>query len=404
MNGLLTDILLVLQIVVLVYLSITSVYIFIFALASVFPYRPQSKPESEPKRIAVLIPSYREDEIILGVVTDALKQDYPSDRFKIIVIADSLEKNVLQELSLMPVVLFEINPQVSTKSYALNYALTRLPESEYDIAVVLDADNLMEPKFLSKVNNHFSSEFAAFQGHRVAKNHNTKFAILDAISEEINNSIFRKGHRVLGLSSALIGSAMAFEFTSFKKLMSEINVVGGFDKELELKILGSRKAIEYLPDAIVFDEKVQTAKVFTHQRRRWLASQFYYFGIHFLPALKALITSGNLDYFNKSFQHIHLPRILLLGITSILTIATWFFNPYFLSIWWTISFFLTSVALMLSIPVRYYNVATLKAALALPMGFFSMFVSLLRIKGANKRFLHTRHTYNTDWTNNKKTE
>jgi cellulose synthase/poly-beta-1,6-N-acetylglucosamine synthase-like glycosyltransferase len=404
MNGFVTDLFFTIQIIVLVYLSITSVYIFIFALASVFPYHPKTGSTSKPKRFAVLIPCYREDEIIFSVVTDALKQDYPPDKFKIIVIADSLEKSVLQELSLMPIVLFEIDPEISTKSYALNYALNRLPETEYDIAVVLDADNLMEPKFLQKVNNHYSSAFAAFQGHRVAKNHNTNFAILDAISEEINNSIFRKGHRVLGLSSALIGSAMAFDFASFKKLMSEINVVGGFDKELELKILGSRKAIEYLPDAIVFDEKVQNAKVFTQQRRRWLASQFYYFGIHFVPAIKALITKGNLDYFNKSFQHIHLPRILLLGITAIFMATTWFFNPHFVSLWWTLSFILTAAALLLSIPLRYHNIATLKAALVLPMGFFFMFVSLMRIKGANKRFLHTRHTYNTDWTNNKKTE
>jgi len=34
-------------------------------------------------------------------------------------------------------------------------------------------------------------------------------ALLDGISEEINNNIFRKGHQTLGLSSALIGSGMA---------------------------------------------------------------------------------------------------------------------------------------------------------------------------------------------------
>jgi hypothetical protein len=50
----------------------------------------------------------------------------------------------------------------------------------------------------------------AVQGHRTAKNTNNSWAILDAISEEINNNIFRKGHRVLGLSSAIIGSGMAF--------------------------------------------------------------------------------------------------------------------------------------------------------------------------------------------------
>jgi hypothetical protein len=38
------------------------------------------------------------------------------------------------------------------------------------------------------------------QGHRASKN--TKdFAMLDAISEEINNNIYSKGHRAIGMSS-----------------------------------------------------------------------------------------------------------------------------------------------------------------------------------------------------------
>ena len=75
------------------------------------------------------------------------------------------------------------------------------------------------------------------QGHRIAKNVNNSFAILDAISEEINNLIFRKAHRVVGLSSALIGSGMAFDYKIFKKEMKDIKAIGGFDKELEMNFL-----------------------------------------------------------------------------------------------------------------------------------------------------------------------
>ena len=84
-------------------------------------------------------------------------------------------------------------------------------------------------------------------------------AVLDAISEEINNHIFRKGHRVLGLSSAIIGSGMAFRYNYFKNLMLTVTAVGGFDKEIELKMLKEGRTIEYLDDAVVLDEKVQKA-------------------------------------------------------------------------------------------------------------------------------------------------
>jgi hypothetical protein len=46
----------------------------------------------------------------------------------------------------------------------------------------------------------------------------------------------------------------------------------------------------------------------------------------------------------------------------------------------------------LSIPFKFYSIATLKAIWLLPKGFFLMFLSLLKLKGANKQFLHTKHS------------
>ena len=65
-------------------------------------------------------------------------------------------------------------------------------------------------------------------------------------------------------------------------------------------------------DAIVYDEKVQKAVVFSNQRRRWLSEQLHYFRRDFLNSLIALFTRGNVDYFDKVIQFIQPPRILLL--------------------------------------------------------------------------------------------
>ena len=252
----------------------------------------------------------------------------------------------------------------------------------------------MEKDFLAKLNDAFSYPYQAIQAHRIAKNLNTNFAILDAISEEINNNIFRKGHRKIGLSSALIGSAMAFRYDFFKDLMADVEVVGGFDKELELRLLYDNHIIHYLDDAYVLDEKVQNVKVFSRQRRRWLSAQFHYFGKHFLPAIKALISKGNIDYFNKAFQYVQLPRILLLGLLILISFVSLFINPLLLTIIWLSAALLIIAALLFATPLRFYNLKTLKALLALPVGFAFMFLSLLSIRGANKQFIHTKHTYN----------
>jgi cellulose synthase/poly-beta-1,6-N-acetylglucosamine synthase-like glycosyltransferase len=386
----------VFQVILLIILVVPVLYILVFAVAGLFYKEQQVREKALWRIIAVLIPAYKEDEVIIEAAMHAVKQNYPAGLYEIIVIADSLLPETIAKLNRIPVKVIEVSFEKSTKAQALNKAMEQLPD-EYDIAVVLDADNIMENDFLMKINSVFDRDFYAVQGHRKAKNMNTSLSILDAASEEINNHIFRKGHRVLGLSSAIIGSGMAFRYQFFKELMSSAKAVGGFDKEIELNMLRNGYQIEYLDDACVYDEKVQKAEVFTNQRRRWLSAQFYYFRMDFLSALKALITKGNIDYFDKAFQFIQPPRILLLGaviFTGLFFIIFSFLTGgglLFASLWMTLMAGCIS-AFLLSLPRSFYNRQTMQALISLPGGMVLMLGSLLKIRGANKTFIHTSHT------------
>jgi len=225
---------------------------------------------------------------------------------------------------------------------------------------------------------------------------------LDALSEEINNNIFRKGHRTLGLSSALIGSGMGIDYQLYKKIMSTVDSVGE-DKEVELKLLKKKYKIEYVNSAIIYDEKTSQSKVFVNQRRRWIAAQVGFFRSHFTDGVRNFITKGNIDYLDKVVQMIQPPRILLAGILTIITFFSSllllpalsflqpFFNPDFY--YWFGLFILIIISLIISIPRHFYNIQTFKALLLVPKGFVLMLISLLKIKGANTKFLHTAHSH-----------
>lgn len=385
----------VFQSIFIVLLGLSTLYIFVFAFSGLFYTQKERKKAQKNRKIAVLIPGYKEDSIIEDVAREALKQNYPNNAFDVVIIADSFQPETIEKLKKLPIKLIEVSFDVSTKSKALNKAMEQLP-NDYEIAVVLDADNVMEPAFLTKINEAFEENFIAVQGHRTAKNMNTSLAILDAVSEEINNHIFRKGHRVLGLSSAIIGSGMAFDYHFFKNLMLNIKAIGGFDKEIELSLLHDGYKIEYLHDAVVFDEKVQKAEVFSNQRRRWLSAQLHYFRQDIFKAIKALLLKGNVDYFDKAIQFIQPPRILLLG-------AVVLFGLFFIAVniltknepvfWITWAGILAGclLAFLFSIPRLFYNTQTLKAMASIPKGMLLMFGSLMKIKGANKKFIHTQH-------------
>lgn len=385
----------IIQMTLLVLLGMATLYILVFSFAGLFYSQKKYQPSNTLRKIAVLIPGYKEDEVIIEVAAEALKQDYPSDKYDVVIIADSFEKETLVKLASMPIKLIEVSFDKSTKSKALNKAMEQLPDV-YDIAVVLDADNIMAEDFLQKINTAFDGNYMAVQGHRTAKNVNNSWAILDAISEEINNNIFRKGHRVLGLSSAIIGSGMAFKYDYFKSLMSTVTAVGGFDKEIELKMLKAGYKIAYLEDAVVYDEKVQKADVFGNQRRRWLSAQLHYFRKDFLTALGHLFIKGNVDYFDKAIQFIQPPRVLLLGAVMLLTalfltVSHFIGYHHFIKGWTTLAV-ACFLSFLFSVPRSFYNTGTLKAVLSLPKGMLMMLLSLLKIKGANQKFIHTKHT------------
>jgi cellulose synthase/poly-beta-1,6-N-acetylglucosamine synthase-like glycosyltransferase len=386
----------VFQWLVLILLGLSTLYIFVFSFAGLFYRQPKYKVAASLKKMVVLIPGYKEDEVIVEVAHAALQQDYPAEYFDVVIIADSFESSTLVKLREMPVKVIEVTFEKSTKSKALNKAMELL-ESEYEIAVILDADNVMASDFLSKINAQFELNFMAVQGHRTAKNLNTSLAVLDAVSEEINNHIFRKGHRVLGLSSAIIGSGMAFRYHFFREIMSTVTAIGGFDKEIELKMLKAGHTIAYLDDAYVYDEKVQKAEVFSNQRRRWLSAQVHYFRQDFMNSLKDLILKGNFDYFDKAIQFVQPPRILLLG--AVILFGTFFIaadlilkieSPHVYL--WIVVASACFLSFFFSIPGSYYNLSTARALMSLPKGMLLMLGSLLKIKGANKKFIHTKHT------------
>ena len=397
MNQIIDSLLQILEYTLFAYFGFASIYIFIFSFAGLW-YRPRTqKIRGKIRKIAILIPGYKEDQVIIEVAKSALLQRYPMNLFDVAVIADSFQKETMDQLRALPIKLVEVQFDQSTKSKALNKGMEAIGD-HYDVAIVLDADNIMEPNFISKINKAFNNGYIVVQGHRVAKNENTSFAILDAISEEVNNHIFRKGHRALGLSSGLIGSGMAFEYHFFKNTMAKVNAVGGFDKELELRLLKSGETIEYLNGAMVLDEKIQKSQDFQNQRRRWISTQFVYFKKYFLSGVKELVVKGNIDFFDKVYQMVSPPRILLLGIVLFITLIYGAIDVFAKSIvthldpsFWYVTLMITVLAFLMAIPFKFYNSKTLIAMLTLPKAFSIMFLLLFKLKGANKKFIHTSH-------------
>ena len=373
--------------VLFVLMVIYVAYLAIFSFFSLWGSKKKYPLSSKKFRILILIPAYKEDKVIKDSVNSILSQDYPDDKFDLIVISDKMEDETNINLSQLPLTLLKLDLQTSSKAIALNYAMDNLSKDNYKIVVILDADNVVETNFLSEINDCYYSGSQAIQTHRVPKNLDTEVAILDAISEEINNSIFRKGHVNMGLSSALIGSGMAFDFKLFKSLVVQLKTVGE-DKELEILLFKERIFIDYLDYVIVYDQKTRSERGFYNQRRRWMAAQFISIAKE-IKNLPRAIFSGNIDLTDKIFQWTLLPRILILGIIQATALFYTVYDWIYSIKWWIL---LVSLIFTFAMAIPDYLVTkeSIKSIKKLPILFVLMFFNLFRTKGGTKNFIHTQ--------------
>jgi cellulose synthase/poly-beta-1,6-N-acetylglucosamine synthase-like glycosyltransferase len=368
----------------------------VFSFAGLF-YKPvPAKTQPVFSRFGVFIPAYKEDGVIEDVAKKALQQNYPSTDYDVVIIADSLQPETLERLRSLPIKVVEVQFESSTKVKSINHAIAELRQS-YDYIIILDADNVMYPDFISRMNNLHAQGYQAVQGQRLPKNTNTSLSFLDGLSEAINNHIYRQGTAALGLSSSISGSGVSFNYTIFKNLITGMTSIGGFDRELELLLLSDGIKVLYEKEAKVLDEKVQKTAVFENQRKRWISSQYHYLGKYFGKGMTAFF-KGNFTFFNSAvLRNIQLPRLINLGLIAVMPVLLYFVKDYLAVNYfiWPTFLGIMILSMLIAIPREYYTLELVKSILKIPGLFLRMFLLLFRLKGANKKFIHTPH-YNID--------
>ena len=375
-----------------IYLLLNCCYLAFFALVGLFNLPKSKKDANTYRKIAVLFPTYQENVVIVESVKTALKHQYPGV-FEVVVIADGLQPETITHLKELGANVIEVFFEKSTKGKAMQFAMNQLKHDGFDVAVVLDVDNVMSDECLLYMNGAFERGNKVVQAHRLAKNMDSSFAFLDACNEEVNNHLFRKGHAVVGLSAALIGSGMAFDFEYFRHLLNNIGETVGEDKQLDFMIAKDKVEVAYLNDVYVYDEKIENAKVFTKQRTRWIASQVEFLKKYAFEGFVQLF-KGNLEFFNKSLQTFLVPRMLLLAFLFIMSVQA-FFNPFGpTSLFWVGLFLSLCLTLVISIPRRFYTDKRLYIALfQIPRAMLGMVIALFSIGKAKKSFMVTPHSH-----------
>ena len=402
----------IIDIALWLFMAASAVYILFFALVSTLWKKRVSRlttyltgqvlamRNKDHFSYLILYPAYNEDKVIVNSVQKFLAQYYPYNNFHVAVISDHMQPETNKELATLPITLLLPVFNKSSKAKAMQYAMDHFQKPEvrglrsedFDYIVILDADNVVEPHFLEQLNTECAKGYKAIQCHRCAKNNDNDIAVLDGVSEEINNTIFRKAHNRIGLSSALIGSGMCFDFQWFKENVYKLTTAGE-DRELEALLLKQKVYIQYESDIHVFDEKVSNKDNFQKQRLRWMTAQIQSL-FNLLPYIPKAIMTFNLDFIDKTIQQALIPRSMLivgaLGMSIIMTLFSFIFSNFWYIKWWCL-FLTICIALYIATPRQLRSHSVFGKLLSLPKLVWKMALNILKIDRKNTDFIHTTH-------------
>ena len=398
----------IIDIALWLFMAASAIYILFFALVSTLWKKRVSRlttyltgqvlamRKKDHFSYLVLYPAYNEDKVIVNSVQKFLAQYYPYDSFHVAVISDHMQPETNKKLAELPITLLLPVFDKSSKAKAMQYAMDHFQKPEvrdlrsedFDYIVILDADNVVEPHFLEQLNIECAKGYMAIQCHRCAKNNDNDIAVLDGVSEEINNTIFRKAHNRIGLSSALIGSGMCFDFQWFKENVYKLTTAGE-DRELEALLLQQKVYIQYEPDIHVFDEKVSNKDSFQKQRLRWMTAQIQSL-FRMLPYIPKAIFTGNIDFIDKTIQQALIPRSMLVVLTFGMAILITLISRVWSIKWWCI-FLTICISLYIATPRQLRKHSVFGKIIALPKLVWKMVLNLLKIDHKNTDFIHTSH-------------
>ena len=324
------------DLIIFVLVALTVLYLGLFAFTSMFARHSEIPKAKNQNRFIILIPSYKSGKSVEMTVNSILGQTYPQRMFDVTVIADHEDEITMFHLAQQPVTLLTPNFANSSRTKSLQLAINNLPQFKiYDVVIILDAGDVVEPEFLEQMNDAYESAGTkAIQAHKVSFNRDTVSARLSAIFEEINNSIFRRGHITVGLSAAMSSSGMVFNFEWFKQqiLAAKINWA---DKELEALLLRHHIYVDYFDNIMVYGEKARQAEEFNRQHRNWIITQWRAI-LRNLRYLPQAIIQKHYDLIDKLFQWMLLPRIVMMIIILLMCVITPFIYFTMAIKWWAL--------------------------------------------------------------------
>lgn len=242
-----------------------------FLTALLFWKRPAPYARRAPRtRFACLIPARNEEAVVGALVRSLRAQDYPDALYDIYVIPNNCTDGTEDAARAAGAKIFRCFDPVTRKGDVLHEAVAWLLPRGYDAFCVLDADNVVRPDFLARINDAMCAGAKIAKARMLVKNPRASWvAGCYALYFTLNETFFNRSRANLGLSAKLIGTGFAVHRDVLTRLGGWNTSSIAEDAEFSAQCAALGERVWWVPDAVAYDEAPVSFRVSLTQRRRW---------------------------------------------------------------------------------------------------------------------------------------
>jgi cellulose synthase/poly-beta-1,6-N-acetylglucosamine synthase-like glycosyltransferase len=233
--------------------------------------KPAEVASYKPK-VAVLIPAYNEEKVIVRTVRAALNSNCPN--LRVIVIDDGSKDRTLEvaraaftaeERAGRVLILTKPN---AGKAEALNYGIEHIQDAE--LFVGIDADTIIAGDAISRLVPHFiNPKVGAIAGNAKVGNRVNLWTRWQALEYITSQNFERRALDVLGAVSVVPGAIGAWRVSAVREAGGyQIDTVAE-DADLTMALLRRGYRVEYEDMALAYTEAPTNANGLMRQRFRW---------------------------------------------------------------------------------------------------------------------------------------
>lgn len=310
MIGFLLNLVVLIMLILGVYCTMVSVYNLIIGLKGFGKAKRDYELIPDKSKFCILVACHNEQDVIASTVENLREIDYDKDLFDIVVVNDNSTDNTENELKRVGVKYINTNgglfPREGVgKPGGLQYALRALGfekvREDYDLVMVLDADNHVSPNILKELNSQWigRGKPTAIQSYLDSKNFDKVLSFGYANAYVVSNRFFQLAKYRWRLPVALGG-------TGFVVSTDYLIESGGFnykslteDLEMEIEIVNRGGIVAWNHFARIYDEKPDDIKISMKQRTRWMQGHWYVAFTNFVPLIKNFIKERKWSYLDQ---------------------------------------------------------------------------------------------------------